>query len=196
MAKQTEEQKKTNPFLMFLFAVVVPLVIVGIIVIFLLSFAGVDVFGWMKEKANEVPVLSSFVTTEEEASIEEYQELLDEKDSEIEDLEQLTEDQQLEIEELEQELLYYENSFDSLEETNAEANDREDNQEGSQSEISSSFANMDNKQAASILEEMVREDALIILQDVSSKVSGSILEEMDPEVAAELTRMLLEVDDG
>jgi flagellar motility protein MotE (MotC chaperone) len=196
MAKQTGEQKKTNPFLMFLFAVVIPLLIVGIIVIILLNFAGVNVFGWVKDKANEVPVLSSLITTEEEAAIEEYEELLNDRDAQIEELEQLTEDQQFQLDELEQELLYYENNYESLEDISAEASEEEESQTEAQITISSSFANMDNEQAAAILEEMTREDALVILQDVSSKVSGSILEEMNPEVAAELTQMLLETENN
>src|SRR5699024_8661541 len=106
--------------------------------------------GWVKDKANEVPVLSSLITTEEEAAIEEYEELLSDRDAQIEELEQLTEDQQFQLDELEQELLYYENNYESLEDISAEASEEEESQTEAQITISSSFANMDNEQAAAI----------------------------------------------
>lgn len=190
MAKNNE--KKTNPILMFLFAVVIPLFIVIAIVIVILNFAGIDVIGWVKDKANEVPVLSSVVTTEEEAVVQQHEEQLKAKDEQIEELEQQTEELQATIEELERELLYYENSYESLEDTSEEEESEEGNEQRSQGTTASSFANMDSAQAAAILEEMPTEDTLIILQQVSNKVSGSILEAMNAETAAELAQRLLE----
>lgn len=187
-----ENEKKTNPVLLFLFAVVFPILIVAVLLVVILNFAGIDVFGWVKDKTNDVPILSSVVTTEEEVTVQRLQEQLEEKEEQIEELEQLTEDQEATIEELERELLYYENSFESLEETDEQDGNRQVSGPRAQGATASSFANMESEQAAVILEEMARDDALVILQQVSSKVSGSILEAMNPEVAAELSRMLLE----
>ena len=50
---------------------------------------------------------------------------------------------------------------------------------------------MKNKQAASILEQLDTGAAFIILSDMTSEDRGLIMENMDPEKAAEITKRFI-----
>src|SRR5690625_3376591 len=66
MGKKNQANKKRNPIVMFIFAVILPLILAAILAIFVLSFAGFDVTGWMKEKGQNVPVIGKMIKTDEE----------------------------------------------------------------------------------------------------------------------------------
>ena len=71
MAKENQtNKKKTNPVLWVLFAIIIPLIIVIILIGVVLGVAGFNVIDWAKEKGSDIPVVSSFVSTEEDTNIE------------------------------------------------------------------------------------------------------------------------------
>src|SRR5690625_5003539 len=113
MAKVKENnQKKRNPILWILFAVIIPLLIVSFLAVVILNLVGVDVNSWVKEKGSTIPVVSSFIETDEEKelkrqleqaneTIQNQDEEIDVLNQEIQHLENMLDDLELEIEKLE-----------------------------------------------------------------------------------------------
>src|SRR5690625_4988926 len=67
MAKDmSNKQKKTNPVLWFLFAIVLPIIIAFILTLINLTDEGADVSSRPKQTVSKIPVISSIITTEEE----------------------------------------------------------------------------------------------------------------------------------
>ena len=195
MAKENQtSKKKMNPVLWFLFAIIIPLIIVIVIVWVVLGVAGFSVFDWAEE--NDIPVISSFVSSEEDTNTEREAErltsLLTSKDEEIEQLNLEVNNLQTNITELEQELLKLENASDSAEVAEADAALSEENPSSdSVKQVVTSFEEMDSENAAAIIGHMEQTEALVILQAISNDIRGEILQEMEPEVAAEFTALLM-----
>ncbi|GAB3067331.1 MotE family protein [Virgibacillus ainsalahensis] len=189
MAKQKSDDKKTNPVLWFLFAVLIPIIVTIMVAFIVAAVAGVNVIDWAKEKGNNIPVLSSFVTTAEEENLQQEEEeeaVIADKDTEIHQLEQNVSDLESTIEQLEGEILRLENNSN-----NAEGAQEEQKEPGTLQEISGSFKDMDNEQAALIIGNLETEISVSILYELSNGVRGEILEAMDPEMAAELTQQFI-----
>lgn len=190
-----KENKKLNPFLWFLFAIVIPLIIVSSLTILILGLAGYDVSGWAKNTANNIPIVSSFVKTDEEKDYEqmkqEMEEKLEKKDAEIKQLENLTEDLETTIDQLNQEILKLENKLESNEQLSEEQEELVEGNKDELRQIARSFQNMKSKQAAAVLENMDQNDAIHILKEISNDGRGKILEAMDPKKAAELTKLFM-----
>lgn len=193
--KAPTNNKKMNPILWFLFAIVIPAIVAIVLIVVILSIAGVNVKDWAKQTGANIPIVSSFIETEEAQNIEELEERLDhitkKKDTEIEDLNQTIENLESIIERLEQDKIKLENKYEG--ETNLEesADPDESKDEKSLKTVSSSFRKMNNKQAALIFEKLEKDVAISILEELSNDVRGNILEAMEPELAAELTERLI-----
>ncbi|MEC5422691.1 hypothetical protein QGM71_04175 [Virgibacillus sp. C22-A2] len=192
--KIKNEKKKTNPFLWFLFAIVIPGVIAITLAVIIFTLAGVDIGDWVKKKGSDIPVISSIISAPEEESVqrddERVQNTIDNKDEEIQELNQEVSDMKATIEALELEIV-------KLERNATEIDDNQDeNLQGSDKvkSISSSFKDMDNEQAALIIQNLDNDTALAILSELSNKVRGEILEAMNTEAAAELTRLFINSD--
>ena len=192
MAKQTKNKnKKMNPFLWFLIAIIIPILFALILAYIIFSMAGVNVSSWVKDKASTIPVVSSMIITDEEKSLEHRNEklvtALDNKDAEIETLTQEIINLEGTIEKLERDLL-------KLEKRNpdSEENEAEPENEVTVKQMSGSFKDMDPEQAALIIQRLDKEIAVSILKSMSNKVRGSVLETMDPEQAAELTEQIID----
>jgi flagellar motility protein MotE (MotC chaperone) len=188
--KLKTEKKKMNPFLRLLFAVIIPVMAAISILLIVLHLAGVDVTGWAEEQTGNIPVLSSFITDEEETKTDngQLQEKIAQKDEEIDLLNEEIRELEKTIERLNQDILKLEHRNE--EDTASQVEPEEEND--TPSSISSSFKDMDPEQAALIIQNMERDTASFILQEVSNKVRGGILEAMDPEIAADLTQLLIE----
>lgn len=191
-----EEKKKTNPFLWILFAIVIPFVIIIVIISIILGIAGFNVIDWAKEKGSEIPVISSFVPSEEEASavqqLERMTETLSNRDEEIEQLKVEIANIEAHAAELEQEVLQKDQVIESQEElaSNAAFVDEEDST-SSITEIAKTYEEMKPKNAAAILELMDEAEVLAILQEMPNDVRGSILQAMEVEFAANMTELLI-----
>ncbi|GAB3793966.1 MotE family protein [Virgibacillus kimchii] len=190
--KMKNRKKKMNPVLWLLFAVIIPAIVVIGILLVILNVAGVNVSGWAKGQAGNIPVLSTLVGGNEESAYDEesgyLEERIAEKDAEIESLNKEIRELETTIERLNQDIVKLENRN---EETAVEAIELEEENDTALS-ISGSFKDMDSEQAALILQNMESDTALYILEAVSNKVRGEILEAMDPETAADLTQLLIE----
>lgn len=193
MTKNKANKKKMNPILWIIFAIIIPLMITTVIAIVVLSFAGIDVIDWAKKKGSTVPVVSSFIKTDEEKDLnlklERSEERLEEQREEIEELKLEIESLQSIKEQQEQEIVKLENKVKSdielapLDEAQQPAN--------SLKQTAASFRKMNGQKAAEIIQNLSRDDAIEILQQLSNDVRGNILEEMEPKVAAELTGRLM-----
>lgn len=64
--KEKDKNRKINPFLWFLFAVVIPVAVVISIVLVILNIAGFNTFDWLKEKGNNVPIVSNMISKDDE----------------------------------------------------------------------------------------------------------------------------------
>lgn len=193
MAKKNKEIKeKRNPFLFFLFAVVIPLIIVSVITVVILSLVGVNVTGWVKDKGSNLPVVSSFVTSEEEdrlqkqlekanETIANQTEEMDVLNKEIESLEAIREDLEMDITRLENRNQSEENLLEDSEPAEAEE----------LKQVAASFRKMDPESAAQIVQNLERASAVEILAHLSGDVRGNILAEMEPRQAAEILEALM-----
>lgn len=190
---KTNDSKKMNPVLWFLFVIVIPLVVLITLTIFILSIAGISVMDWAKDKANDLPVVSSILKEDAEplsyGNEKQLQANNSSKNAEIEELNQHIQEMEATIEQLEHEVVKLENNpNDKHSPVNDEA-DRADNDPIKS--VSSSFKDMDKQQAALIIQRLEKDTAVSLLKEVSNKVRGSILEAMDPKVAAELTQLFI-----
>lgn len=189
------EKKKMNPFLWFLFAIVIPLLIAVVIAVIAFSMAGVNVMDWVKEKGSNIPVVSSLIESPEGESVEQTpdqtSEKLAAKNEQIEQLNQQVQDMETTIDRLEEEAVILENRNKQNEAT-AEVEADNESENSSISTIASSFKDMDSEQAALIMQDLDNQTAVSILEDVSNKVRGAILAEMEPAKAADLTKIFID----
>ncbi|MBN6204956.1 hypothetical protein JYK21_00710 [Ralstonia pickettii] len=194
MAKtEQNEKRKMNPVLWILFAIIIPLIIVIVIISIILGIAGFNVIDWAKEKGNEIPVVSNFISSDEELDkaqeIERMTTALKSRDDEIEQLNIQISDLEANIADLEQEILRQEQIIDSSEEVSAEQEPTEPSDRIKQ--IAKTYQEMKSAKAAEILELMEQDEVIIILQEIPNDVRGEILQAMDAESAAAITRLLM-----
>ncbi|MEN2766447.1 MotE family protein [Ornithinibacillus xuwenensis] len=194
MAKEKvlEEKEKMNPFLWFLFAIVIPIIIAITLTVIVFAVAGVNVVDWAKNTGNNIPVLSSIITTDEEAretqKEEDIQGRLDAKDAEIEQLTADNTNLESTIEQLEQEIVKLERDLNA----SSNVEDTTDETQETVKQISSSFSEMKSEQAALILQELEDDVAIAILSEMSNEDRGLIMESMTPDRAATLTEQFLQ----
>lgn len=191
LEKQVQKQRKTNPFIWFIFAIVIPLAIAAILTLTVLAIAGVNVDGWLKSAGEKIPGISAVISSEEEQDSNDTKDaktVIAQKNEEIEALEEENAMLEATIDDLEQDISTLEAKLSD------EDTDREEDEEKQTSlkKISSSFKKMDHKRAAQIVENLERDIALSLLADLSNDTRGKIFEAMDPELAATLTEQLMD----
>lgn len=194
MAKiEQEEKKKMNPILWTLFAIIIPLIIVIVIISIILGIAGFNVIDWAKEKGSEIPVISNFVSTDEERDasqeLERMTTALNSRDEEIEQLNVQISDLEANVTDLEQEILRKEQIIDSSDTVNAEKEPAETDDRIK--EVAKTYEEMKSANAAAILELMEQDEVITILQEMPNDVRGNILQAMDAEKAAKITKLLM-----
>lgn len=192
MAKGKQKNKERNFFIWFLFAIIVPIILVVVLTIAVLSLIGYDVTGWVKDKANKAPVISTFVTSDQEEEIQGQLSQANEKiqnqeeeisslEYEITSLEEIIDEQRLDITKLKNR----DKSSEALDGDGAVVNDEV-------KQVASSFRKMDEVKAAKIVENLDKATAMEVLSEVSGDVRGVILAEMEPKQAAELMEGMLQ----
>ncbi|MFB1049572.1 MotE family protein [Paraliobacillus sp. JSM ZJ581] len=191
---QTQEKTKRKKagFFQWVLVIIVPLIFLIIVLSIVLSLMGIDVINKSKEIANQVPIISTVVTTQEEEDKareqDNFKNQLAEKDSKIETLEVEVSSQSQTIDELNQEVV-------KLTEQLAQATE---NKEVDQKEIKNltkltkSYEEMKPDRAASILASVDLETTTAILNEMKDEDRGEVLSQMDAEIAAKLTKSLLE----
>lgn len=189
-----QQNKKSNPILWFLFAIVIPTIVMLVLVYTVLILAGIDVNAWLKNTGKKVPIVSSLITTEEELAFteleEKYLKLKEEHESdqktaaaELDSYEATIEQLEDEIEQLEAQLTF--NEENATDETSLTTSETE-----TVKKLSASFKTMKPKQAALIFADLDKNIAIELLETLSNDDRGKILEAMEPKQAAELTEMM------
>lgn len=192
MAKEkTNKKKKMNPFLTIIFAVILPLFVASVLAVIVLMFLGVDVAGWTEDKLTKTPIVSSFVKTEDEKALIVK---VDKANDTIKTQNSLIEELEAEIEQLEAQLDNLEIDMAKLEnETRAEDLEAPELEEDVDvKKLAASFRKMDKEQAAKIVSNLSVTTAVLLLSNVSGDVRGEILEEMEPQTAANLMESMID----
>lgn len=196
VGRDNKEKNKMNPILWFLFAIVIPVIIVITLAVIIMGVAGFNVIDWAKEKGNTIPVISDWITTEEEKTVQENNERVqavnEEKDEEITMLNETISDLEATIDQLEQEILKLEENETTATATTGAENPEENQEDEALKMITKSYEEMDSEQAALILESLDTDTALNIVRGLSNEVRGDIMQAMEPESAAQFTELLLE----
>src|SRR5690625_1367886 len=195
MENLRKTKNKKNPLVWIIFAVILPLIITLVLLIVILSFAGVNVLDWAKEKGSQMPVVSTFIEAKEERDLEielaDTNEQLQIQKGEAIQLEQEIEELQSVINDLTADV----NKYKTLAENNdqvAHLDEQDEAEIEHHKKIASSFRKMDSERAADIVQNLDNRTATSILIQLSGEVRGDILAEMDPKRAAELTTILLD----
>lgn len=208
------EEKKKNPILWLMFAVIVPVILALVIITVGLSFAGINVGGWVKDKASNIPIVSSVIKTDGEKQLElelankneEIDELYDRIEDyrrEIDSMESIIDDLEIDIEKarnsekVDKELSSNNKSSDKLDDKKEKdvENSKDDKEELTDEEIkkaAASYRKMDPEKAAPIIAEMKNKDAVAILTSLPPEARGNILAEMKTKKAATLTKLMME----
>ncbi|QQK76376.1 hypothetical protein HUG15_12945 [Salicibibacter cibarius] len=170
------KEKKGNGFKRFVLFIVIPgafLVIIGAIVLSALGMNPMEQAStWMSEEEDRDEQEPSLAESDEEvANLEEQ---LQEAEDTIEELED-------EIEQMEEDEAFAEASTEELDEADGpEALTR----------IARVYENMRPGQAAEIMEELTNDEILLHMSEMNDDSRSAILENMDPERAAEITALL------
>ncbi|MUV39961.1 hypothetical protein JNUCC1_03845 [Lentibacillus sp. JNUCC-1] len=189
------KEKQSSPLIWIVFTIIIPFMAACVLAVIVLGYAGVNVTGWAKEKAEYIPGISAFLAAEEEQAEKEatqnadeiWQKKLANKNEDIKELNQTIQQLQTSNRELEQEIV----KLERAQETQPEAVQTGQNKEVFAS-IAQSFNKMDAAQAALIIDQMDNTLAVELLEQVSTDVRGQILESMKPEQAAQLTKAFVE----
>ncbi len=185
-----EKKGKKNPILWLTLFVFVPLLIIIVLVIGIFLMADGDILGWVKKQGSSIPVVSTFINSEEEDQLEEKllkaENKIGMQEEEIEILQTEVNQMEQEIEDLQRENKKYEKIID---EGPINIDDLDELTE--YEDAAASFRKMEPKSAAGILENVETKRAANILSILSGKVRGEILAEMNPEIAASITELLI-----
>lgn len=222
MANHDQEEKtKMNPILWFFFAIVIPIIVAITITFIVLTIAGVDASGWMKDKAAKLPLVSSLVSDSDkkenaanEKSDLQIQESLDAKNKQIDDLKAQISELEGTVDDLEQQVVKEKNKQKSAENAQDEQNTsasaggqtpsasgQSNNQAQTQGKttpvkkMASSFRKMDANQAALIVEDLPNDMAIDLLNELSTDARGQILQSMDSKKAAQLTEKFIKSEE-
>lgn len=184
------KKEKSNPLVWITLFIFIPLIIIVVLVIGILFMADGDVIGWAKRQGSNLPVISNLIKPDEDIQLEDKllkaEQMLASQAEEVEILENENKQFEEELERLKIENKKYEKALEdmpiSIEDLD-ELSEYED--------AAASFRKMEPSSAASILENVENQRAANILSILSGKVRGEILAEMNPEIAATITELLI-----
>ncbi|WP_017471885.1 MotE family protein [Amphibacillus jilinensis] len=188
----TKNEKKKMKVFQWLFLILVPLVLAIVILFIVLSMLGMDPIGRTKEFANSIPVVSNWITTDEEAEIErkqrQYENKIDSLEEELAAMESDLSSKKSEIDQLNQEIVRLTAQIENTIEEDGE----EESEVENLAKLIESYDEMNPANAAVILSNSSSQVALAILQEIDDAHRAAILSAMDPEQAATFTEQLLD----
>ncbi|MBM0065155.1 MotE family protein [Alkalicoccobacillus gibsonii] len=187
----TKEDKRSSGLKTMLLAVVLPLIVVCLLVLFFVApLFGFDVLGSSKQWAQDVPVLSSLVSEEEVPSTETPNDLraensslqveLEQTKSQLEEATQRLEDTQEQLDQAQA------NAAEAEESTTIETTDMTVAERNKQ--LAKTYEQMSAKAAAAILNELTVDEILTQLKDVKTETRSAILAKMEAPLAADVVR--------
>lgn len=187
---EEKEEKKINKFQWFIFTGLIPTLFAILIVLIVLSFAGINVFEKAKEYGEKVPFLSSFIQKDASKSVEDWETDVVELEGEIKDREAQIEQLQTELDGKDKEV---ERSKLEIEQLQLQIDEllaiQEENKRAFK-DIIKTYETMSAKKAAPILAQMNDQEALKILTNIKADTLAAIMENLGPEEAAKYTEML------
>ncbi|MGD6992383.1 MotE family protein [Sutcliffiella horikoshii] len=183
--KQTEEVEEKYTFLQkLLYLFIIPLLFTLVIVLGYLTYEGKNIF---EVAQSFLPAKEEVITTEEDKEEEEGSSSTQNDNTnssqEIILLERQVSDKEREITKL----------VASLEEANSKIEDLEKQQQdirSSTKELAKLYEGMSTNKAAQIIIELDEDMALLILNELSTSKTSSILGQLEPEQAARFTELL------
>lgn len=192
MAIEPNESREKKPgVLQWLIVIFIPLLFALLLAVIILNLMGVDINKYAKETLNKIPFLEEHVSTDEELletnQLAHQEETITNLEEEIEVLEYELQTKENEVSELEEEITHLSDQITQLEELQAATTVNTD----AYKEMSQSFIEMKAKTAASILENMDHDIAIQLLIALDTESRGNILGEMNPEIAADYTKRIV-----
>ncbi|WP_257350054.1 MotE family protein [Pseudalkalibacillus decolorationis] len=182
-------EKKSNKALSILLIIVIPLLFTASLSVIIFSLMGVNIFDKAKGYANSIPVVSSWIGEDNPADrtnkvvvkpMEEQITLLQKK---VEEAESAVLDKDTKLKQQQNDIELLKNQLKEKSVENKQQNVALNN-------IADVYAAMAPKDAAAIFENMKLGEAALIITNLDSDIQASVLAEMDPKNAAELTKLL------
>ncbi|MFD2925525.1 magnesium transporter MgtE N-terminal domain-containing protein [Halobacillus naozhouensis] len=193
--KMKHDQEKSGKLQWFFFVIVVPALFALTLTVVVLTIMGTNVFEKAESYANQIPGLSAIVSTSDESQngrqTHQLEAAIADQNEKIDQLQQQVEDKQLTIDELNQQIEQLETDLEAALATSAEQKTEEPPAASNpMKEMAVSFEEMDEEEAAPIIENMDQDLAVQILAEVASSQRGAILGAMTPEAAAEIAGLI------
>ncbi|MDQ0159092.1 MotE family protein [Alkalibacillus salilacus] len=190
---EQNKEANTSKFQWFLFVIIIPVIFAITLVLIVSTFAGVNPIEKAQEYGSQMPVVGSFITTSEEETQEQqianHEATIQDQKATIDELEATISTKDQEIEELSNEITQLTEQLESQEEAQA-------TREESISQLARSFTEMNEENAASVMANMEQSVVLDILEGMNDGERGTILAEMDAELAATLSNALVQRSNG
>src|SRR5699024_1428650 len=178
-----QKKDKMNPLLWFLFAIIIPGIVVITVTTIILSIAGINVVDWAKKAGSNIPVVSSLVTEDEKTGNQQEKRtnvVNEKKDEEIAALNVEISNLETTVENLEQDIIKLENREETKQNAKKDI-DGEYEAEEAVKKTASSSTKMDIEQATFIFQSLDKETALAIMQELSNDPRREDLETKDPK---------------
>jgi flagellar motility protein MotE (MotC chaperone) len=191
MAKAEEkEDKKVNKFQWFIFTGLIPTLFAMLIVLIVLTFAGINVFEKAKEYGQKVPFISSLIETDAAPSIQEWEANMIELEGEIKDREAQLEQLQTELDGKDKEVERAKLEIEQLEIQINELMAIQEENKRAFKDIVKTYESMSAKKAAPIIAQMQEQEAVKILSNLTADSLAAVLENLEPDKAAKFTELL------
>lgn len=185
-----KEGKKINKFQWFIFTGLIPTLFAIVIVLIVLTFAGINVFEKAKEYGQKIPYVSKIIEADTEQSVEEWEANMVELEGEIKDKEAQLEQVQTELDGKDKEVERAKLEIEQLEIQIDELMAIQEENKRAFKDIIKTYESMSAKKAAPIISQMQEQEALKILSNLTADSLAAVLENLEPEKAAKYTELL------
>ncbi|MBU8907010.1 MotE family protein [Desertibacillus haloalkaliphilus] len=182
------KEKEYSKFQWFFLIIFIPTIFAVLLLGVILSFLGFNVIDEAKELGSNVPVLSSYLSDEEDDEEEKVDvdgliTSLENKQAELERLERQLDQKDEEIASLQDEIVELELAFAQEQQQTADHHQE-------MADLASTYESMSAKNAARILSELSNEEVLFQISELNTETRAKILSNMGAERAAEIMRLL------
>jgi flagellar protein FlbB len=189
--KEEIETKKRGFFKWLLYVIFIPALFAAILFAIVFNALGYDVVGGMKNMSQYIPFISSekesTTSKETTADVKKLEATNQKQEEEITKLKKEVEQKQADARSLEVKL---QRATNSDEQTNEGEQEELVKVNGLVKKVTKSYEEMKPKQAAKIVQELPKEEAVDLLSRVKPDVLAAILENLDPKMAATYTSLL------
>ncbi|WP_449619382.1 MotE family protein [Robertmurraya sp. Marseille-Q9965] len=185
-----KEEKKVSRLQWFVFTGLIPTLFAILIVLIVLSFAGINVFDKAKEYGQKIPFLSNLIEETTPKTIEELETTMIKLEGQIKDKEAQIADLETELDGKDKEVERGKLEMEQLQMQIDELMAIQEENKKAFKDIVETYETMSAKKAAPIITNMSEQEALKILSNLNSEQLASIMENLEPENAAKYTELL------